>query len=56
MAVLLLRPNCHVEYLFKLIDKMEDLLLIIGKIIWVDLAEKGFLIALGNFCLQIELS
>ena len=44
------------EFLFKLIDKMADLLLKSAKMIWLELAEKGFLIALGNFCLQIELS
>ena len=53
MAVLLLRPNCHVEYLFKLIDKMADLLLKSAKIIWVDL---GVPDCFGEFLLQIELS
>ena len=49
-----IRPNCHVECLFKLIDKMADLLLKSAKIIWVDLAEKGFLIAWGIFVCKLS--
>ena len=55
-GITFIRPNCHVEFLFKLIDKMAHLLLKSAKMIWVDLAEKGFLIANGKFCLQIESS
>ena len=54
MTVLLLRSNCRVEFLFKLIDKMADLLLKSAKIIWVDLAEKGFLIAWGIFVCKLS--
>ena len=47
-----IRPNCHVEFLFKLIDKMAGLLLKSAKIIY--LAEEGFLIAWGIFVCKLS--